>query len=50
MDESLILKLKAVVNKSNNQINFCIPRKKASKKLLDKVNSGKSIKFLFEED
>jgi len=45
-----IVKLKAIINKRNNQINLSIPRKKVSQKVIDKVNSGKLIKLFFEED
>lgn len=50
MNVNNILKLKAVINKRNNQINISIPKKKVSKKLLDKMTSGQTIKFLFDED
>lgn len=42
--------LKAVINKANGQINFSMPKKKASKDLIDKAYSGKVIKLFFEED
>ena len=44
------LKLKAVINKANGQINFSMPKKKMCKEIIDKAYSGKPIKFLFEED
>ena len=43
------LNIKAVINKCNGQINFSIPKKKATKEILDKVYSGKPIKFLMED-
>lgn len=49
MNTKKILNLKAVVNKRNNQINFSLSRKKAPKELIDKADSGKIIKFLFED-
>lgn len=45
-----LMKLKAVINKKNNQINICIPKKQASPNLIKKAYSGKVIKLLFEED
>ena len=50
MNKINVLKLKAVINKSNNQINISIPKKKACKELLAKAYSGKEIKLLFEDD
>lgn len=44
------IKIKPIINKKNGQINFSLPKKKISKEILDKATSGKSIKFLFEED
>ena len=44
------IKLKPVVNKSNGQINFSLPKKKVCKEILDKAYAGKPIKFLFDED
>lgn len=38
-------KVKPVINKRNRQINFCIPRKKIDKKLLNQIEKGKKIKF-----
>jgi len=49
MNEKIILKLKAVINKKNNQINFSLPKKKIPKSLIDKAYSGEKIKFLFED-
>jgi hypothetical protein len=42
--------IKPVINKSNHQINFSIPKKKISKELVDKLSSGKAIKLLFEDN
>lgn len=44
------LELKAIVNKKNGQINFSLPKRKLNKKVLDKINNHKSIKFLFEDE
>ena len=44
------IKVKAIVNKANGQINFSLPKKKMCKELVDKAYSGKPIKFLFEDD
>jgi hypothetical protein len=44
------IKVKAVINKSNGQINFSLPKKKLCQEVLDKAYSGKSIKLLFEDD
>jgi len=38
------LKLKARINKRNNQINISLPRKTISKKTLDKILRGRRIK------
>lgn len=43
------LELKPILNKKNKQITFSIPKKKVSKKFLEKACSGKSIKILFED-
>ena len=50
MDKKNLMKLKAVINKRNNQINLSIPKKKACKSLIEKAYSGQTIKLLFEED
>jgi hypothetical protein len=42
--------VRPIINKSNKQINFSIPKKKISKELVDKLSSGKSIKLLFEDN
>jgi hypothetical protein len=42
--------IKPVINKNNGQINFSLPKKKAGKELIEKAYSGKSIKFMFEDD
>ena len=44
------LMVKAVVNRSNGQINLSIPKKKVCKKFLEDAYSGKPIKLLFEDD
>jgi hypothetical protein len=44
------IRVKAIINKANGQINLSIPKKKVNKKLIDDAYSGKPIKLLFEED
>lgn len=44
------LELKPVINKSNGQINFSLPKKKLNQKTLDRLHSGKSIKFMLEDE
>ena len=39
-----IIKLKAVINKKNNQINISLTRKQISKKVLNKILRGKKIR------
>lgn len=50
MVSNKLMRVKAVINKANGQINFSLPKKKVCKELIDKAYSGKSIKLLFEED
>ena len=44
------IKIKAVINKCNGQVNFSLPKKKVGKELIEKASSGKLIKLLFEEE
>ena len=48
MKLSKLVSIKPVINKSNHQINFSVPKKKISKELAIKLNSGKRIKISFE--
>ena len=45
-----MIRVKAIINKANGQININIPKKKAGKELIDKAYSGKLIKLLFDEE
>jgi hypothetical protein len=42
--------VKAIINKKNGQINFSLPKKKIGKELIEKANSGKIIKLMFEDN
>lgn len=44
------LKVKPRINSRNKQINISLPKKQLSMKDLDKINSGKCIKLLMEDD
>jgi len=44
------IKVKAVINKANGQVNFSLPKKQVCKELVEKAYSGKSIKLFFEDD
>jgi len=44
------IRVKPRINKCNGQINFAVPKKQVTKRFLDKIDSNKAVKFLFEED
>jgi len=42
------IEVKATINKSNGQINICLPKKKMTREVIDKAYSGKPIKLLLD--
>lgn len=43
--KKLLLNVKAIINKRNNQINFSLPRKKVPTDVLKKICSNKIMKM-----
>jgi len=41
------MKLKAIINKCNGQINISLPKKKISKELFKEIKRGKKISIKF---
>jgi hypothetical protein len=43
-----LFKVKAIINKANNQLNFCVPKKQLSKVLKDKIKLNKNKKWMLK--